>query len=227
MGAQVVAVLTGDIVDSTALDLKGLALARQSLTGAARAFEDIYADALLLPAEFFRGDAWQMALRRPELGLRLALFLTARLRSEGDVRTRVAIGLGAAEGLSPSVTTSVGEGFQLSGRALDAMTGYYVLTADLPEASGPVRDWVRLCVQLCGRFAQTWTRRQAEIVAMALLTTPPHHAAIADKLVPKVAKQTVTKALEGAHWHWLLDAVATFEATDWRTMSYSEVEYIS
>jgi hypothetical protein len=226
MGAQVVAVLTGDIVDSTALGHEGLALARQSLMSAARAFGDVHADALLLPAEFFRGDAWQLALRRPELGLRLALFLTARLRSEGDVRTRIAIGLGAAEGLTPSVATSVGEGFQLSGRALDAMTGYYVLTADLPEASGALRDWVRLCVQLCGRFAQTWTRRQAEIVAMALLTTPPHHAAIADKLVPKVAKQTVTKALEGAHWHWLQDAVATFEAMDWRAIDYSQVAYI-
>lgn len=217
-GSPINAVLTGDIIDSTALGGGRLALARRSLANAVQAFEVQYSGALLAAPEFFRGDSWQLALSRPELSLRLSLLLSARLRSELDVRTRVAIGIGSADGLTGLSSTSTGESFLLSGRALDAMTGYYTFAVDLPERAGATREWVRLCIGLCSRLTQTWTRRQAEIVAFALMTSPPNHAVIAASLTPKVAKQTVTKALDGAHWHWLLDAVKTFEAADWRAL---------
>jgi hypothetical protein len=214
-----VAVLTGDIIRSTALSSERLQQARHIVLDAARGFEGRRPSGLGSGAEFFRGDAWQLVLSRPGGALRLALLIRARLRAEIGADTRIAIGIGGVEVIDPERTSlSLGEAFELSGRALDKMTGYFEMTAALPEAAGVPAQWLPAMAHLCSGLVGSWTRRQAEIVACALLLESPTHAQIAKALSPPVQKQSVTSILRGAHWRPLLEAIRAFEATDWAAL---------
>jgi len=214
-----VAVLTGDIIDSTILSSDRLQQARHVVLDAARTFEQRRPSGLGGGAEFFRGDAWQLMLCKPGGALRLALLIRARLRSELGADTRISIGIGGVDLIDPDRTSlSLGEAFVLSGRALDKMTGYFEMTATLPESAGVPAQWLPVMAHLCSGLVQSWTRRQAEIVACALLLEQPTHARIAEALTPPVQKQSVTGALRGAHWRTLMEPIRAFEATDWSAL---------
>ncbi len=211
-----VAVLTGDIIRSTALSSDRLQQARHIVLDSARVFDQQRPSGLGAGAEFFRGDAWQLVLSEPGGALRVALLIRAQLRAALGADSRVAIGIGGVEAIDPERTSlSLGEAFVLSGRALDKMTSYFEMTLALPEAAGVAAQWGPAMVHLCSGLVQSWTRRQAEIVACALLLDQPTHARIAETLRPPVQKQSVTSALRGAHWRTLLEPIRAFEATNW------------
>jgi hypothetical protein len=190
--------------------------ARHIVLDAARVFDQQRRSGLGAGAEFFRGDAWQLVLSEPGGALRLALLIRARLRAQLGADTRVAIGIGGVESIDPERTAlSVGEAFSVSSRALDKMTGYFEMTAALPDSARIAAQWLPAMAHLCSGLVQSWTRRQAEVVACALLLEQPTHARIAKALSPPVQKQSVTSTLSGAHWRTLLEPIRAFEATDW------------
>ena len=208
--------MTGDIIDSTRLSQAGLERVRQLLQQAAEAFCASYGGTVEARLDFYRGDAWQLLLTEQRLALRLSLYLRARLRAELEADTRVAVGLGTVEAIDRDrLSRSTGEAFTLSGRALDAMTGYFDMTAALPPRAGVLGDWLPAVFHLCSDMVRGWTRRQAEISAVALLMPDATHEQIAGTLRPKVTKQTVTASLSGANWRALQEALTTFETTQW------------
>lgn len=213
------AVLTGDLIRSTELPAAELDAIRRRLSVITIGFEDRFPGTLIGFPEFFRGDAWQIALRRPERALRLAMLITATLRAEAPTGTRIAIGIGPIEHISPQhISLSGGEAFTLSGRALDRMTGYYDLTGALSPDTGTMAGWLPAALHLISQQMRQWTPRQAEIVATALMLHSPEHEQIARALNPPVAKQTVTKSLQGAGWRGLQDMLHVYEITDWKTV---------
>jgi hypothetical protein len=110
---------------------------------------------------------------------------------------------------------STGEAFVLSGRSLDRLPGYFDLTGALPASVGAMADWLPMALHLCSELTRQWTRRQAELVSIGLLLENPTHDQIAQAVRPKVTKQTVQESLGGAGWRPLIEAVTTFERTDW------------
>ena len=219
----VYAVLTGDIIASSDMSAETLSRVRGGLQQAAETFCNAYkssAEARMdRPADMdmYRGDGWQLLLTEQALGLRLALFLRASLRSKYGADTRIAIAVGGCDEINTGkLSLSVGEAFTLSGRALEGMTGYFDMTAVLPERAGTMKRWVPASVHLVSEIVRGWTRRQSEVAALALLHPNATHEDLSRMLVPPVAKQTVTASLSGAGWRALLEALAAFEETDWQ-----------
>lgn len=110
------AAIAGDIVDSTRLKPKE----REAVTDfLARHFSE---NAGSKAFNLHRGDAFQVVFPAAK-GLRQALYLRARLKSEfkTPVDARIAIGLGEVSDLHKDPGRSDGTALQLSGRALDAL----------------------------------------------------------------------------------------------------------
>ncbi|MDE2183895.1 MAG: hypothetical protein KGJ78_12825 [Alphaproteobacteria bacterium] len=224
--AGIFAVLTGDIIASTELSAAQLEKARALLSECARRIRSRQPGAIYGRSEFFRGDAWQLLLAEPRWALRSALLIRAMFRAELDIDTRVAIGIGGVDTLTKSrVSLSTGEAFTLSGRALDRITGHFQLTGALPDDAGDLAEWFPVVLHLCSGLMRSWTRRQAEIAARALLLRDATHESIAASLTPPVSKQTVTDSLAGANWRTLLEPVRLFEAADWSRLAPSRTSH--
>jgi hypothetical protein len=219
-GDGVFAVLTGDIIGSTGPASPPMEQTRALTALAAERLKGLAPGAAIGAPEFFRGDSWQLLLGDPRWALRAALLIRATLRAELATDTRIAIGLGAVDHIDPArISLSRGEAFVLSGRALDRMTGYFQLTGALPLRAGALALWLPATLHLCSGVIASWTRRQAQVVASALLLAEPTHERIAAALHPPVAKQTVTRALRGADWRALQEPLDAFEKTDWRSLA--------
>ena len=196
---EICAVLSGDIIGSTALSVEELESIRALVRSTVADFRSVRPGVITSDAEFFRGDSWQVCLADPGHALRLALYVRAKLRGDIKSDTRIAIGIGSAERIVPDqVSLSIGEAFVLSGRALDAMTGHFELGGALPRKAGPMNHWFPVILHLCSTFVRSWTQRQAQIVTIALATPDSTHEGIAKTLDPPVSKQTVTDSLAGA-----------------------------
>ncbi len=204
------AVLSGDVVKSTALGENGLEALRDCWLEATREVRAWRRGLVRSKPEFFRGDAWQLVLEDPGMALRVAIFLRATLRARMRADSRVAIGLGTVRKISRTRTSlSSGEAFEVSGRALDGMDSRERMTI---EAARPGGDWLPVVGVLCDELITRWSWRQAEFVARALHPSAPTHEEIAKAQRPAVTKQTVTKALNAAGWHAIEVAVERFES---------------
>jgi hypothetical protein len=225
---HIFAVLSGDVIKSAKLTTSELDTVRTTVLQSAGQIKQWRRGIVQGSAEFFRGDAWQLLLHRPELCLRAAVCVRARLRAVTNRDTRIAIGIGPVDQIRPRrISTSTGEAFELSGHALDQLTIYQDMTCETPESAGIVRSWLPIVCHLCDAQIRQWTQRQAEICHLAatpatiqvtdrgLLIRDFTHEEIGQRLNPPVAKQTVTRALSGAHWRAIDAAIQQCEATNW------------
>ncbi|MEM7496374.1 MAG: hypothetical protein AAF371_00110 [Pseudomonadota bacterium] len=186
-----VAVLTGDIVGSTALpagDLERVFTRLSSAHGIAAAWP-----LRIGPLGRFRGDGWQILVGEPGRALRLALFLRASLMAEDarfDTRVSVGIGPGAFSTADPSELDAAA--FRLSGRGLDSMRRserLAMVTEQAPRLLGPA-------IALCDAIAQRWTPAQCTVLGHALAPSPPLQKEIAAALGHR--PQSVSEHLAGA-----------------------------
>lgn len=212
-----IAVLTGDIVGSTALGAEGVARAMAALEREA----DRQAAWHGAPLHFtrHRGDGWQVVLARPALCLRSALGFRAALKAADDGFDSY-IGMARGTGQTHKIddlnarTDAV---FIASGRALDAVKNRshdalgdgQSTPAGVMMATDHPGDFDALAVML-DRKSQDWTQAQAQAISLAL---PPH----ADLFYSDIAKglgksrQAVTKSLQSA-WFDIIDlALASSE----------------
>lgn len=221
--SKIYAVLTGDIISSTELNTGQMETVRSTVVGAVNEIARPRSRAKIYKPEFSRGDEWQLLLDTPGHALRLALYVTANLYAKTEVRTRVAIGLGYAEKLnSKGLSLSNGEAFTLSGHALENMNRYFDLTIALPASSGLLANWIPSSLHLCSSIVRSWTRRQAEIVALAIKMDGATHKEIAKALEPARKQQSVTSVLQSANWRGLRELLEQFENTDWQNVLHHD-----
>lgn len=210
------AVLTGDIIDSKALSAKRLERVRDTLVDAVGEIKRWQRGLVIGNADFFRGDAWQLALSNPALALRASVYLRAELRAYSDADSRISIGIGPANKISQRrISLSTGIAFELSGRRLDHMTSYSDLTIAATAKSGTFADWLPVVANLCDALIRQWTPRQSEIVSFACFPPDQRHEDIAARLSPPAARQTVSRALDGAQWRAISNTIDQFENTNW------------
>jgi hypothetical protein len=216
------AVLTGDIIGSSRLPRRQLEAVRSSLIRAVDEVKRWKRGLVRGRPEFFRGDGWQVLLTDPSMALRVSIFLRASLLAKGIADTRVATGLGAgSETPFKRVALSTGQAFVLSGHALDQMTQYSRMTIEVPKSAGPVSDWMPVIGHLCDALIGQWTRRQAQIVCVAIHPKEPDYQDVARLLRPTVSKQAVAKALSGANWQVIRETIRGFEEMPWGTLLQS------
>ena len=220
---SVYAVLSGDIVKSTALSDAQLKDARAVILDGVMMLDEKLGHPLVARPDFYSGDAWQLALTDPKHALRFALFIRANLHAQLDVGTRVSIGIGPVDRIDTKrISLSSGKAFTLSGRKLSEMFGY----TDFAITRGPARTglssllsgWMEVGLQHCSDHARGWTRRQAEIVALGLLHPEQTHEQLAAELSPPVKKQTVTAALNSAHWASITETLTVFQSANWNDL---------
>lgn len=204
-----IAVLTGDLVKSTALGPEKISRAFEALEGCA----EWLAARQGAPLHFsrHRGDGWQVALERPELVLRAALTFRAALRAEGDVFDSY---IGIAEGyvtgkIGPDLNDETAEVFIRSGEMLDAVkraaAGHGRMEHSLqgPEAA---------VILLADCIVRGWTAIQASTLLHMLLASDAPSFTDTAKVLGK-SRQAVAKSLDAAGYDFIKAALETLEDT--------------
>lgn len=197
------AVLTGDFIDSTALPPARLDAAMTVLQSAAT---DARGWPGVTDAHFSRrgGDGWQIALAPPLLGLRLVLYLTARLRRDTDgLRSRIALAEGAGTMPDSGDTNAAhGPAFTASGRLLE----------DLPRGTGlghAAGGPQAATLILADHLATHWTEAQARALCEVLPPEAGPRSAAAERL--GISRQAVDQALKSAGFGALAPALTAWE----------------
>lgn len=137
------AVITGDIIQSTKLDVLQRSMLIDEVDHALMLWSKNYN----MHYEIYRGDSFQCLLKSPHHALRVALLIKTFIKSLNPAEsyvlkskenptkkqnmlysvwmfdTRLAIGIGESEVYSNSIGKSNGEAFFLSGRKLDSLKG--------------------------------------------------------------------------------------------------------
>lgn len=193
MDTKKVAVITGDLINSRQIPVEKRKeiYAYMVWSYSHFAIQRGWQDALKL--EFFRGDSFQVLVENPEIALRVALFLRARLRSvygknnlqetpllskyeqkSGNKKmwdARIAIGIGDVEYRSKSVITSDGEAFVLSGRTLDKMKSGERMSIRIQgvEESSLMQSQLDSLLRLGSALVQDWTVAQSQLAAEYIL----------------------------------------------------------
>lgn len=220
-----IAVLTGDIIDSTKLP----AAEREKL-------DQLLHKGLAEIAgqnnfEVFRGDSFQVLLTEPARALKTAIQLRCWLRKnqlaepeaiektgkqkkavpnfstkKGIIDARMAIGIGGISYQSKNIKTSDGEAFQLSGRALDNVktkNNRLVIATPWPEFN----DYMEVTISLLDILITNWSLQQSEVIYELL--NGQTQTAIASKLA--INQASVNQRAKTAHWQAVERTVNFFE----------------
>ena len=135
------AIITGDIIHSTKLDVKFRTVLFERISNALKQWDKQFN----MRSETFRGDSFQCLMNNPEKALRVVLIQKTFIRSlnpnalynisnQNNPRNqkkvllptwifdaRIAIGIGNVDNISNRLASSGGEAFQLSGHLLDTL----------------------------------------------------------------------------------------------------------
>ncbi|KFI27824.1 hypothetical protein CG51_08470 [Haematobacter missouriensis] len=193
------AVLTGDIVASSALSTDDLDDLFRALGGAADSLAGLQDVVPRLTR--FRGDGWQM-VTVPRLAFRAALVARAAVRAVAKGRdTRLALAIGAVDRLDAhGLEDAAGAAFLASGRLLDRLPAKRRMAAE---------GHLAMSLALSDGIVAGWTARQAEI-ALHLLSHPGRtRAAVADAL--GIAPQIVQRQADAARLWAIEAALAVYE----------------
>ncbi|MFC4730408.1 hypothetical protein [Salipiger abyssi] len=203
-----IAVLTGDIVDSSSLSAEALGETMAALREAVAAISGWSAD---IGAGFSQrgGDGWQAVLDRPALAMRAALYCQACLRRlDRDRATRIALAiddgtLSDAERENPNIAH--GPAFTASGRLLETLSGHRLMV----HAAGGAEA---AALRLADHISQGWTPAQARAVCEMLPPGAGPRAEAAERL--GITRQAVNQALWSAGFPALEEALGYLEGSE-------------
>ncbi|HUI11038.1 MAG TPA: hypothetical protein VL221_11970 [Bacteroidota bacterium] len=210
-GHVLCAVITGDVVDSSALPAPGRRRLLRVMEESSRVLRKALGPAVPLDVDVFRGDSWQVYIADPALGLRAALLFRAALRERMESHTfdtRLAIGIGTAD-IVPRVRVSrgVGEAFRASGLALDALRKRRMAVA---FPSSDAEGSLDVLAHLVDGIAVHWSDRQARAVVGAMQGWT--QARIASSWKPRaITQQAAALHLEAAGWRAVERGLGEFE----------------
>lgn len=196
------AILTGDLVASTA---RAEAVGPSMLVLAEAARQSGAWSGTDPRFTRFRGDGWQAQVA-PAHALRAAMLVSARLRADGALVTRIAIGIGALDHAgSRDLSDAAGPAFTASGRALDHMArGQHWAIA------GEVQGWQGALVALAEWHSARWSREQAQAMAVMLAEPALTQLVAAERL--GITRQAWQARLSGAGYAAWRPALQAFES---------------
>ncbi|WP_416307476.1 MarR family transcriptional regulator [Neptunicella sp. SCSIO 80796] len=175
----VIAVLTGDLVDSTQLDKQAYATSLKVMETLFKQFSDAYQARY----ELYRGDAFQLVFTQPQFVMRCAIMLKLALHSHAElphpVRVNLSVGLGDYKFLDDKNSRSQGEAFELSGRGLDKNSKG---SLSVHCAQKRLADIFDLSTQFLDRLLGGLTVKQARVLLSYIQYDFPDQQTIADKI---------------------------------------------
>lgn len=183
------AVLTGDLVKSSAMSADEVAEAMATVRRAVALFAETFPGSVVGGADVFRGDGWQALLENPAMGLRLALFVRANLMAYRSADSKVSVGVGTVERIvEHKISESTGNAFEVSGYGLDALKRRQRMACNTVGAA----------VLLLDALVQQWTAKTAFAVAGALLGKTQEE--ISADSEEETTRQNIAKAFNRAGW---------------------------
>lgn len=198
-------VITGDIVKSSKLALDKHKLLVKVMRNCSKEISNIFPDSLKYKPELFRGDSWQVLIKKPELALSISIFYRAYLRAKmqlSSIDARMAISIGTVDFIESSF--GVGDAYKISGKALDKKGKRKIkFVSDIL----PNSDVIDLIIQNTDFISARWTSKQSKIILLALQNKD--QKAIASKL--RISQQAVSKQIDAAGWMIVADNVAYFK----------------
>lgn len=196
---QHIAVLTGDIVNSSNLSDDQLVSLRTKL-------ESFSSPAVVLPPGFYRGDSFQLAASPLQsLVVALQLRMTAKAHSSAT-DLRVAIGLGNMENNPGNALLANGSAFIRSGKNLDTLKGKnlrLIIVCAHEELNRELETYCYLADALLSKL----TPAQATVTQLRLKGWSQQD--IAREL--GISQGAVSKALKASHWRAVKKFVERFE----------------
>jgi hypothetical protein len=178
-----IAVLTGDIVNSRDLDAKlWLKELKEELKSHGVEWKDW---------EVYRGDSFQLKIA-PEEALSAAVFVKARIKKFKELDVRIAIGIGEIDYLAERVTESNGSAFARSGECFDSLK-----KSNLAIRS-PWKDFdrtINLMLNLAALTMDSWSPVSSEIVLKGLKFPELNQMDLA-KSLRKKSQGTISEGLK-------------------------------
>ncbi|BDQ02123.1 SatD family protein [Ignavibacterium sp.] len=200
-------VITADIVKSSNLSLTKHKKLIEVIKKCANEIKKVFPSALQYAPEYFRGDSWQIVLKKPELALAIVLYYRAYIRANmkiNSIDSRMAISLGTIDFVKRSF--GVGEAYKTSGEAID-IKGKRRLKFIYNEKE--ISELLDLLVENSDFVSSRWTVRQCEVILLSLKGY--NQLQIAKKI--KVTQQAVSQQLDSAGWSVILKNISYFQNT--------------
>ncbi len=188
-----VAVITGDIIGFTRLDIA----ARQRLVGSTTRLMDSWV-AGPADAEIFRGDSFQLLLDDPQKAIRRAVQLICWFRQQETAGTplscRLSVGIGEVSYKGKNVLDSDGSAFHYSGRAFDKMQTEELL--HIQTGNERRNELFAVILIFINAIISHWTPQQAAAIFLALEDCKQQQ--IADGLA--ISQGAANSRLKAARW---------------------------
>jgi hypothetical protein len=183
-----IAVLTGDVVRSSALSSQENADLQEKITGYRH-------PCIMMEARFYRGDSFQIAVK-PRDALWLALKFRAdvkRWRENNDIR--ISIGIGEVTEWNDNILLSNGKAFELSGKNLDVIKNQslnLIITSNYPELNSEMETY---CF-ITDRLIRDLTIAQASVFYYKLDGSSQSEIS----RILNISQPAVSKSLNAADW---------------------------
>ncbi len=157
--------------------------------------------------EIFRGDSFQLEVKKPEETLRAALLLKATIKSIRFSDLRIAIGIGEKTYIAETITESNGTAFIHSGEKFEQLQQDKVTLAmrsPWPELDREINTSLKLALIAI----DAWTVGHAEFVSVMLQSEGLLQVEIGDKL--GIKQNAVSGRSKRSHYHELMEFEALF-----------------
>jgi hypothetical protein len=215
MDSDYFAIATGDIVGSTNLDEEERYRLRKVLRKGYAELQESHQSSVPFNIDIFRGDSWQILIKRPDRALEICLLFRTFLLAQEDIQkldTRISIGVGRINLHSSNISENNGEAYRLSGMGLDRMK-----KSDRLAMLFPATKWdddpnlpVDAILMLMDTIIVSWTKKQARAVHGSLEGRTQKR--IAEEWTGgSISQQAVAAHLDKAGWDGIkkgIDAVA-------------------
>ncbi len=207
-----VAVLTGDIVDSSGLQRVKEQPISVLIENTGRVVKANFQTEIHSQIDIFRGDSWQMVVREPAIAIRVGLYFRTLLRFMYGIDSRVSIGFGGVEFLPlENISTGTGQAFTLSGQGLEVCLKPTRMKLSFPpHTQNLCGQGLKIITQLIDLQAGRWTAGQSQAVAGALLDLT--QAEIAAGWQPRpISQQAISQHLDNAGWTQIRSSLVYLE----------------
>jgi hypothetical protein len=198
-------VITGDIIKSSKLSLENYKLLIKVMKNSSKDLSNVFPDALKYEPELFRGDSWQLLIKKPELALSIAMFYRAYLKAKmqlSSIDARMAISIGTVDLIESSF--GVGNAYKISGKALDKKGKRKIrFVSDVI----PNSDFIDLIIQNTDFISSKWTSNQCNIVLLALQNLD--QKSIASKL--HITQSAVSQQIDASGWTIIDQSIRLFK----------------
>ncbi len=195
-----VAVITGDIIGSELIPAKEWKVLLK------RYFNKIGRSPVTW--EIYRGDTFQLLIRKPEQALQKAILLKSIVRQINGLDVRLSIGLGEISYKAKKITESQGSAFTHSGRKFDTLKSQgvnLVITSDDEEMD----NMMNLILRLALTIMDNWSPVAAEIVQYFLERPDKNQSEVAAAL--QINQSAVSQRRKRAQYDLLSEVIDFFE----------------